>query len=128
MHVCRSAVKRKRSGDTERSSHQAAAHMGQGKEGKGGRVSYRIAYSNLALAEGGISPRLALFPLLSKNVSASIAFLVCFKIELVWPPSLGPPPFPLVSHFSSLLFLLSFPRALTHTHSVSLSSLLFSYE
>lgn len=55
MHVCRSAS----SGDTERSSHQAAAHMGQGEGGKGregkrGRDSYRIGYRNRDLAGGGI--------------------------------------------------------------------------
>lgn len=70
MHVCRSAAESVSSGDTERSSHQAAAHMGQGEGGKGrkeregGRDSYRIGYSNRDLAGGGIpsfTPHVSLF-------------------------------------------------------------------
>ena len=32
MLECRSAAKRKQSGDTERASHRAAAHTGRGEE------------------------------------------------------------------------------------------------
>lgn len=59
--------------DTERSSHQAASHMGQGKEGKGGRLSYRIGYSNSDMAGGGISS-FALHVLLPPPPSLQICF------------------------------------------------------
>lgn len=122
MHVCRSAAKRKQSGDTERSSHQAAAHMGQGEEG-GGRVSYRIVYSEFGFDRGRDLSR-SLPPLQKRKVSLSTDSLVGFKIKSLCSglPLLVHSPFPLLSRCSPLLFLHK------HTCSVSLSSLLFSCE
>lgn len=106
--------KRKQSGDTERSSHQAAAHMGRGEEGKGGRVSYRIDYSNLDFGRGRDLSTLFSPPSLQKCFSkyrlsclfqnqAGLAFL-SWSTPLSWAIS------PLVSFVSAV-----FPtRANTH--------------
>lgn len=125
------------SGDTERSSHQAAAHMGRREEGKGGRLSYRIGYSDWDLAGGGgissFAPHVLLFfpPSFQKCFSESRISCPVFKKNGPAFLCLVHSPFPLLSHFSSLLFLLSFPthtHTPTHTCSASLSPLLFRSE
>ena len=99
------------SGETERASHQAAAHMGQGE---GGRVSYRRVYSNRDLVEGRdlILMSRSFLRFLQKCFSKSHVSRL-FQMDWIWPSCPGPLPFPLLSHFSSLLF--SFP-ILTHTN------------
>lgn len=86
MHVCQSAAKRKQSGDTQRSSHRAAAHMGRGEEGKRGRVSYRIVKSITRVWQGeGSHPSLRMscpFPLLYPKMFQHVSNFFSFsKVE-----------------------------------------------
>lgn len=122
MHVCQSAAKRKQSGDTQRSSHRAAAHMGRGEEGKRGRVSYRIVKSITRVWQGeGSHPSLRMscpFPLLYPKMFQHVSNFFSFsKVEFFFWPSSFSVHSPFLSPSLVSLFLLSFHCTHTDTHS-----------
>lgn len=122
MHVCQSAAKRKQSGDTQRSSHRAAAHMGRGEEGKRGRVSYRIVKSITRVWQGeGSHPSLRMscpFPLLYPKMFQHVSNFFSFsKVEFFSGLPLSPYTPLFFRHLLSLCsYCLFIAHTQTHTH------------